>query len=164
MIFKKEDINGSIVKSFVTCERQGALVLRKISPLLQDSNIQMGAVYAKMRSESRCFGGIEVDGLDKRGNIVVIEYKKTFSNIVASRMQLLFYMHTMKNEVKCKNIEGYVISEESNEKLHVRLDCESTLEVEDMITSIMILADGKIPKYEYKDICENCAFYLYCSS
>lgn len=157
-----EDINGTIVKSYIACKRQGALAIRSMAPLLQDPNIQMGSVYAKIRGKNRRFGGIEIDEVSKRKHIIVKEYKKTFSNIEASKMQLLYYMYSLKNELKCKSIEGYVISEETDEKLHLVLDGQNTKIVEEMISEIVQLSKGEIPEFEKKELCLRCAHNMYC--
>jgi CRISPR-associated exonuclease Cas4 len=161
-MLKKEDINGTIVKSYIACKRQGALAMRSMAPSLQNSYIQMGSVYAKMRGKSRRFGGIEIDELSKRKHIIVKEYKKTFSNIEASKMQLLYYMYSLKNEINCKSIEGYVISEETDEKLHVVLNKQNKNMVEKMIEEIIQLSKEGIPAFEKKELCLYCAHNLYC--
>ncbi|MCK9549267.1 Dna2/Cas4 domain-containing protein [Aquamicrobium sp.] len=161
-MFRAEDINGTIVKSFIACRRQGALALRRMSPLYQNPDIQMGSVYAKLRNKSARFGGIEIDEVSKNKHIVIKEYKKTFSNIEASKMQLLYYMHSLKNELNCRTIEGYVISEETDEKLHVLLDEQNINIVQEMINDIIQLSKEEIPKIEKKALCLHCAYNLYC--
>lgn len=161
-MFNREDINGTIVKSYIACKRQGALAMRSISPLSQNPDIQMGSVYAKIRGKSKRFGGIEIDEISKGNHLVVKEYKKTFSNIEASKMQLLYYMYTLKNELRCKKVEGYVISEETNEKLHLVLNEQNITIVEKMIEEIIQLSHDSIPEVEKKELCLYCAHNLYC--
>ena len=95
-MFNSENINGTIIKSFIACRRQGWLASRKMSPTRDNINILMGETYSKIRNKNLRVGGIEIDEISKGKHIVVKEYKKTFSNVEASKMQLLFYMYNLQ--------------------------------------------------------------------
>jgi CRISPR/Cas system-associated exonuclease Cas4 (RecB family) len=40
MIFSEDDLNGTIIKSYMACKRQGWLVARKLTPSLSNPYIQ----------------------------------------------------------------------------------------------------------------------------
>lgn len=117
-MFTNEILNGTIIKSYIACKRQGWLASRKLTPLVSNTYIQMGTALSNIRKEtSKRIGNIELDETEKGKHIIIKEYKKTFSNIEASKMQLLFYMKNLKEELNLNKIDGYIISEETNEKL-----------------------------------------------
>lgn len=163
MIFTIEDINGSLVNNFTVCRKKAWLSARRIHANQMNMHLQMGSVYNSARNTQKRFGNIEVDSLSKEKHVIVKEYKKTFSNIEASKQQLIFYMHTLKSELNLKKIEGLIISEETNEKYHIDL----TQDVEDKIVStlqdmVKIINDKKLPVVNNSELCNYCGHNFYC--
>lgn len=163
MIFCESDINGTIVKSFIACKKQGWLAARKLSPISTMESIQIGTAYNNIRNTQRRFGGVEVDEVIKGQHFIVREYKKTFSNIEASKIQLLFYMYSLQKELNLQKIEGYVISEETDEKVYLILDDKNKKVIEKLIKEIIIVIQKTTsPKFELKPLCPTCGHNLYC--
>lgn len=162
-MFTEDELNGTIIKSYVACKRQGWLASRKLSPSLLNPYIQLGTVYSNIRENKRRVGNIEIDEMVKGKHIIVKEYKKTFSNIEASKMQLLFYMKNLKNELNLKKIEGYIVSEETEEKLYVYLDKKNLDLVNKKIKEmISIINQDKAPEFKRTSLCDYCGHNLYC--
>jgi len=163
-MFTKKYLNGTIIKSFMACKRQGWLASRKLSPSLLNPYIQMGISYSNIRGNSkRKLGNIELDEIEKGKHIVVREYKKSFSNIEASKTQLLFYMKILKEELNLRRIDGYVISEETNEKLFLPFNEENEEKLNKLIDEILVaLNDNKIPKFTRTKLCDYCGHNMYC--
>ncbi|MDQ1339791.1 MAG: CRISPR-associated exonuclease Cas4 [Campylobacterota bacterium] len=159
-----ENISGTIVNSYVACKRKSWLTSRNISALKQNLHILMGSAYADNRENTtRQFGGIEIDEISKGKHVFVKEYKKSFSNIEASKMQLLFYMYTLKKELNLKKVEGFVISEETNEKAYLLLDDENTKKVENLISDVLrVVNDERPPVFERTALCLHCGHNFYC--
>lgn len=158
------DINGTIVKSFVACKRQGWLAARKLAPLISNSYIQMGTTLAQNRkSKASRIGNIEIDELCNGEHLIVKEYKKTFSNLEASKMQLLFYMDTLKSELNVSKIDGYIISEETSEKYFVSLDKKNKIALDELTQELLMTVNGvKAPEFEKKELCMYCGHNIYC--
>lgn len=156
-------IGGSLINSFVVCHRKAWLQARNIHTNQFDANIQIGKVYSKLRNTEKRFFNIAIDKLDKDSTLVVTEYKKTFSNIEASSMQLLFYMGSLKKELGIKKISGYIISEETNEKLYLDFTEKEELRLNGVIqNAISIINQEHIPTFTEMPICRFCGHNLYC--
>lgn len=163
-MFTNEILNGTIIKSYIACKRQGWLASRKLTPLVSNTYIQMGTALSNIRKESsKRIGNIELDEIEKNKHIIVKEYKKTFSNIEASKMQLLFYMRNLKEELNLNKIDGYIISEETSEKLFLSFDTKNEEKINQFIDEILIaLNNNQIPKLTRTKLCDYCGHNFYC--
>lgn len=163
-MFTNEILNGTIIKSYIACKRQGWLASRKLTPLVSNTYIQMGTALSNIRKESsKRIGNIEIDEIEKGKHIIVKEYKKTFSNIEASKMQLLFYMKNLKKELNLNKIDGYIISEETNEKLFLPFDSKNEEKIDKLIDEILVaLNNSQIPKFTRTKLCDYCGHNIYC--
>lgn len=163
-MFTNEILNGTIIKSYIACKRQGWLASRKLTPLVSNTYIQMGTALSNIRKESsKRIGNIEIDEIEKGKHIIVKEYKKTFSNIEASKMQLLFYMKNLKEELNLSKIDGYIISEETNEKLFLPFDSKNEEKIDKLINEILVaLNNNQIPKFTRTKLCDYCGHNIYC--
>lgn len=156
-------LNGTIVKSYMACKRQGWLAARMLSPAKSNPYIQMGTAYADIRGKSKRFGGIEIDEISKKKHIVVKEYKKTFSNIEASKMQLLFYMDSLKDSLQIEQIDGLLISEETDEKISLQLLSENKEKLELLKNEIIeVVKNNRSPEFTRTKLCDYCGHNLYC--
>lgn len=157
------DLTGTLINSYVVCKRKAWLNSRKISPCKSNHFLLMGSSYNSNRTTQKKIGNIEVDEIIKGKYIVVKEYKKTFSNIEASKTQLLFYMKNIKEELNLKKIDGYIISEETNEKIFLPFDLKNEEKINKLIDEILIaLNDNKIPKFARTKLCDYCGHNIYC--
>lgn len=163
-MFTNEILNGTIIKSYMACKRQGWLASRKLTPLVSNTYIQMGTALSNIRKEtSKRIGNIELDETEKGKHIIIKEYKKTFSNIEASKMQLLFYMKNLKEELNLNKIDGYIISEETNEKLFLPFDSKNEEKIDKLIDEILVaLNNSQIPKFTRTKLCDYCGHNIYC--
>ena len=164
VLFTSEILNGTIIKSYMACKRQGWLASRKLTPLVSNTYIQIGTALSNIRKESsKRIGNIELDEIEKGKHIVVKEYKKTFSNIEASKMQLLFYMKNLKEELNLSKIDGYIISEETNEKVFLPFDSKNEEKIDKLINEILVaLNNNQIPKFRRTKLCDYCGHNMYC--
>lgn len=163
-MFTINELNGTIIKSYMACNRQGWLASRKLTPLTSNIFIQMGTSLSDTRQESRKrIGNIELDEIVKGKHIIVKEYKKTFSNIEASKMQLLFYMKNLKEELNLTKIDGYIISEETSEKMFLPFDSKNEEKINKFIDEILVaLNNNQIQKFTRTKLCDYCGHNMYC--
>ena len=157
------DLTGTLINSYVVCKRKAWLNSRKINPNKSNSFLLMGSSYNKNRTTQKRIGNIELDEIVKGKHIVVKEYKKTFSNIEASKMQLLFYMKNLKEELNLNKIDGYIISEETNEKMFLPFDSKNEEKINKLIDEILVaLNNNQIPKFTRTKLCDYCGHNMYC--
>ena len=162
-MINKIDLTGTLVNSYVVCKRKAWLNSRKINPNKSNSFLLMGSSYNSNRTTQKRIGNIELDEIEKGKHIIVKEYKKTFSNIEASKMQLLFYMKNLKEELNLNKINGYIISEENNEKLFLPFDSKNEEKIDKLIDEILVaLNNNQIPKFTRTKLCDYCGHNMYC--
>lgn len=162
-MINKIDLTGTLVNSYVVCKRKAWLNCRKINPNKSNSFLLMGSSYNSNRTTQKRIGNIELDEIEKGKHIIVKEYKKTFSNIEASKMQLLFYMKNLKEELNLNKIDGYIISEETNEKLFLPFDSKNEEKIDKLIDEILVaLNNNQIPKFTRTKLCDYCGHNMYC--
>lgn len=156
-------LTGTLVNSYVVCKRKAWLNSRKINPNKSNSFLLMGSSYNSNRTTQKRIGNIELDEIEKGKHIIVKEYKKTFSNIEASKMQLLFYMKNLKEELNLNKIDGYIISEETNEKLFLPFDSKNEEKIDKLIDEILVaLNNNQILKFTRTKLCDYCGHNMYC--
>lgn len=162
-MFSEALITGGIVNGFIVCKKKAWLLGRHISPESSNENLLMGKVLGGIHGEPRRIGNIEVDEVRSSGHFIVKEYKKTFSNLKASEAQLLFYMKEIKEDTKCKSIEGYVVSIEDDKKHWVEYNRENEAYIENLCAEIVSIVSKTVsPPVLNNAVCHHCGHNLYC--
>ncbi|MDO5045992.1 Dna2/Cas4 domain-containing protein [Campylobacter sp.] len=164
-MFDEQDITGTLVNYFTTCKREAWLYAHHIHADQEDENILMGRAISQMKEDNLqdfAFSNLKFDKLSKeRGHYLVTEYKKSMKNPQAGKMQLLFYMYILKIGLNLKEINGRLISGKSVFFIDGSEDNFNTMK--DVLSDIVSLVNSqKAPKFEYKKICDNCAYKNYC--
>jgi CRISPR-associated exonuclease Cas4 len=163
LMLSEEMITGTLVNSYMVCKRKAWLHARNISPTSSNSYIQMGAALGRIKGGERRFGNIEVDEITKDGHILLREYKKTFSNLLASEAQILFYMKTIKKDTGCMKISGHIISLENNQKKWIDFNRANEKYINEIIKNILILCSkGVPPPVLNNEVCVCCGHNTYC--
>jgi CRISPR-associated exonuclease Cas4 len=163
MYFLASDLTGTLINCYTLCHKKAWLQARHISPTRENSHLQMGSSLSKIRGTQERMGNFEVDEIKKGKHITIKEYKKTFSNIEASTTQLLLYMLNVKQELKCKKIDGFVISEETNEKKFVPFTIAAEKTILDICSDAVSLISNDTPPVTIETkVCMYCAHNLYC--
>lgn len=165
MSFTQNEITGTLVNYFFTCKREAWLYAHHIHADQSDENMLMGKALSELKEgklQDFPYSNLKFDKVAKeRGHYVITEYKKSFKNPAAAKMQLLFYMYVLKNSLKLKIIKGKVIS--GKKVLVVNGNEENFLLMKQCLEDIEILVNARqSPQFEYKKICDNCAYGNYC--
>lgn len=165
MSFTKEEITGTLVNYFATCKREAWLYAHHIHADQNDENVLMGKAISELKDtklQDFPYSNLKFDKLSKeRGHYVVTEYKKSFKNPKSAKMQLLFYMYILRNSLGLKIVKGKVIS--GKKVLAIDGNEENFSKIVHYLEDIQILAnEPKPPIFEYKKICDNCAYRNYC--
>ena len=159
-----ELLNGTIVNYYFSCKREAWLMFHNISADEWDENIIKGRALADKKDEKHNFMEyLKFDKIEKkRGHFEVTEYKKSLKNPLAASKQLLFYIFLLKKAFpKLKIIKGYVKSK--NKKIIVQVSEEILLNFEvELLQIVEYIQTEKPPVFEYKKLCNNCAYNNYC--
>jgi len=164
-MFTPDLITGTLINYYTTCKREAWLYAHHIHADQNDENILMGKSMAEIKETKLHdfpFSHLKIDKLSKeRGHYMITEYKKSLKNPEAAKMQLLFYMYVLKNGLKLKQVRGKVISKrkviavEGNE-----INFQQMQQILEQITELVNTATA--PPFQYKKICEGCAYNNYC--
>jgi CRISPR-associated exonuclease Cas4 len=164
-VFTQDLITGTLVNYYATCKREAWLYAHKIYPDEYDDNILMGRTLAELKEaklQDFPFSHLKFDRIEKqRGHYRITEHKKTLKNPEAAKMQLLFYMYVLKEGLKLKVISGKVVS---SKKAFAVEGTESNFALmEQTLEAICTLVNTPAPPpFEYKKICDGCAYRTYC--
>lgn len=164
-MFPIDLITGTLVNYYATCKREAWLYSRQIHADQNDDNVLMGKTLAELKEtklQDFPFSHLKFDRIEKRrGHYLITEHKKSMKNPEAAKMQLLFYLYTLKIGLKLKAVNGKVVSgrktilvegnEANMQKMEVLMDEMSTF-----------LGRKTPPPVEYKKICDGCAYRTYC--
>lgn len=160
------NINGTLINYYFHCKRQCYLFANRINMEDNSEDVRIGRVLHEIRQKNEKNTEIKYDNMiiDKITQKNIEEYKKSDSDTVASKMQLLFYLKNL-NEKGIEK-EGKLIFEQKNKKEKMQkvvLNDESKKELEECITAIKkLISEEKVPDIEKKKSCKNCAYYEYC--
>ncbi|MSN95803.1 Dna2/Cas4 domain-containing protein [Campylobacter sp. FMV-PI01] len=164
MTFSQENITGTLVNYYATCKREAWLYSRKIHARQDDENILMGKVLADLKENLHDFpySNLKFDKIAKqKGHYIITEYKKTLKNENAAKMQLLFYIYTLKNSLNLKKIYGKIIS--GKKVIKVDDDSENFKLMGELLNEMSKFLSTKIPPKVIKSkFCKSCAYNDYC--
>lgn len=158
--------NGTLVWYYSICKREVWLMARQIIPDQKDVNIDIGRflhenTYNRDKKEI-AFGHVKFDIFQKtKDGIVIGEIKKSSRAAEASKMQLLYYLYTLKRAgLKARGVLKYP-DEKKNED--VVLDEEAEKKLRACVEDIEVIASSDVPPAPVKTrYCKNCAYREYC--
>jgi len=164
----KIKITGNIIQYNYICKRKVWLSSRQISPDQDNHHLEIGrfiglSTYKREKKEIRLENiVVDISKLDKE-KIVVGEVKKSSKSREAAKMQLAFYLHTLK-EYGIDAI-GELLFPTEKKKEKVVLDEELTHKLEIAIGEIESIAAQYIPPSAIRiRYCTNCAYREFCWS
>jgi len=162
-------INGTLISYYIICKRKLYLHAHNITCEDNSQLVKIGKFYHEERKEQKNLKKelleIELDNvkIDQIGDEYVVEFKKKNSDIEAARMQLLYYLHILKQH----GIErkGRLQFKESRNSEEVILDKQSEANLKEIIKEIKILLRSRdIPPVMNKRKCRKCAYFEFCYS
>lgn len=153
-------VTGTLVKNFFHCKRQAFLFFYGLN--FESESMRIGEI---LHEEKGCdefvFDGIRVDKIDfKRREIV--EFKKSFSNLEGSCMQVLFYLFVLRG--KGLFFSGRIVDLEFGDEYEVVLDDESLGRLKLFLSELQEFLRGECPDVKRGDRkgCEKCSFFEFC--
>ncbi len=161
-----DGVTGTLIWYYFICQREVWLMSRQLTPDQNDENIEWGR-FLQTHSYNRekkevAWDSVKMDTLSSRkGELVVAEVKKSSSFLKSSRMQLLFYLYTLK--LAGVEATGELRFPEEKRKELVTLDEAAEQELCEAIHKIKyIIAQDKPPKPEKNKYCGTCAYREFC--
>ncbi len=161
-------ITGNIVQYYFICKRKIWLSSRQISPDQDNAHLELGrfiseTTYKRNKKEIRLENIIvDLSKLDSE-KVVVGEVKKSSKASEAARMQLAFYLYTLREYGI--DAEGELLFPKEKKKEKVLLDEGLTQKLENAIEEIKTIAAGDVPPPAVKiRYCTNCAYREFCWS
>lgn len=160
------DITGSNFNYYANCKRQLWISMHHINMEIYNEDIGLGKLIEdttyQRRSEKHkqvLLENIKVDFIDTKKK-VLHETKKSSKNIKNAIMQMKFYLYTIGG-----SYTGLIEVPTERFKQVVTLTDDDKKEIENIISEINIIYNGKCPKIEREMVfCEKCSFFDFCYS
>lgn len=153
-------ITGTLIKNFFHCKRQAYLYYYGIN--FENEFTKIGDVLHKEQNSFEfSFDFIKIDKMDFL-NKQIVEYKKSSSNFLGSKAQVLFYLNFLKS--KGLFFFGKIIDLDFGCEYVICLDSKNQVFLNQVLEDIKILLSNKeFPKglMSFKK-CKNCSFFDYC--
>jgi len=151
-------ITGTLIKNYYHCKRQAYLYYYGLN--FWNESMRIGQLmHNEKKGRELIFEKIKID--DIKDNIL-IEYKKTSSNLDGSIFQLLYYLKYFKS--KGLILKGKIIDLTYNKEYLILLTKDKEQELDNLIINIENILLKKEPpnKLSKKKECKDCSFIDYC--
>lgn len=157
---------GTLVNYYFHCKRQCYLAGNRLNFEDNSELVKIGKALHESKLEGdKTEISIENIKIDKIQGDYLIEYKKSNSDIEASKWQLYYYLYTLKKvgiEKKGKLI-CYEKANQNPKTLELILTADVEAELERISESIGdLLSQDEIPMEKPTKRCGKCAYYTYC--
>lgn len=159
-------VTGTDIWYYYICPREVWLMKHQIAPDSEDENLEIGRFiheyrYGRSKQELE-IGSIKIDRLaNRKGHLVVQEVKKSSRFMKSAKMQLLYYLYTIRQMgIEAK---GELLFPEERKKEVVEWTEAAQQELEQAIADIRRIARMPVPPPPKKiSFCAKCAYREYC--
>lgn len=161
-------LGGTLIHDYTICPRQVWLGAHAISPDEDDSNLVIGRfLHDRAASHSHfrtVVGHSRFDAaVNRDGDLVVLEIKKSTRTLYAARMQLAFYLLELNRHGV--HARGEIRIPEERRKIPVELTPELVAEVEQTEEAVRALVAEPLPPQARRiPWCSRCAYRDFCWS
>ncbi|MBA9083568.1 CRISPR-associated exonuclease Cas4 [Fontibacillus solani] len=160
-------ITGTMVNYYVHCRRQCWLFANGMNFEDDSEDVRIGKVLHELKNESKSGREIAIEGIkvDKLTDQYVTEFKKSDSDIEATKWQTIYYMYVLKQ--KGMDRKGSIQFMERNKQDGTTISLELDKETEQHLISMLeemeqyLVQDQPDPAVLDKK-CKRCAYYAYC--
>lgn len=162
------NITGTIINYYFHCKRQCYLFAKNMNLENNSEDVRIGKVLHEIKNIDKNTNEVKLENiaLDKINDKYVIEFKKSDSDPIATKMQLLFYLKKLKEKgiIRKGKIKFY---EKNNKNDFVQEEFELDIENEQIIANAEkdikeLLNSENIPQVTKIKGCKKCAYYDYC--
>jgi CRISPR-associated exonuclease Cas4 len=168
MKFRIEDITGTMVNYYFSCERQLWLFSRYIKMEETSDLVLMGKIIHeksyKRKKKELIIDGIKLDFIEKKkGSLIIHEVKKAKSNPEAHKYQLLYYLYYLNKKGITAN--GEINYPEQKRSEHFTWDDKYKDEIEKILEKILIVINKEcVPSPVKSKLCTKCSYNDFCWS
>lgn len=159
-------ITGTIVNYYFHCQRQCYLFANRINLEENSEDVRIGRIIHEIKAENTSDSEIKFENiaLDNINSKYVIELKKSDSDVVASTMQLLFYLKVLKQKGIIRQGKLKFAEKNQDEKVEIiELTEENEKDLDNYLLQIDKLLNSATPPEVVKiKGCKKCAYYDYC--
>jgi len=162
-------ITGSLIESFLICERQAWLMAHQVTPDQDHPYLEIGRLIDEESfTEEKKKISLEnmiIDLIKTENKTLIIgEIKKSSKAQDMAKLQLAFYLYSLKNNYGIK-VDGILIFPKEKRRVRVILDKELEEKIEDTIKKVEILIYRERPPLPQKiPYCKLCAYREFCWS
>jgi len=161
-----QNVTGTLIWYYYICKREVWLMARELNPFQEDEFLEIGRLiqdesYRREKKEIS-FGNIKIDLVkNEKGELVISEIKKSSKALQSAKMQLIFYLYTLKKHgISAK---GELLFPKEKKKETVELTDELKEEIKTAISNIQELIKKDLPPEPKKNnFCKTCAYYEFC--
>jgi CRISPR-associated exonuclease Cas4 len=159
-------ITGTDIWYYYICKREVWLMKHQIAPDQEDESLDIGRLvsetYYQRNKKEFSIGNIVVDRVRQEdGQLVIGEVKKSSRYMKSAKMQLLYYLDTLRQMgIEAK---GELLFPEERKKETVEWTEEAKQELERAMEDIRRIARMLVPPAPEKiHFCGKCAYREYC--
>lgn len=157
-------VSGVQVAYFFICRTKLWLFSHNIRQEKGYENVELGKILHENRYTNEkkeiAVGSTKYDFVRIGNSIEIHEVKKSDKLELSSRMQLLYYIFTLKeNGVEATGVLDYPLM---NKHKKIYLDEEAQVNIKNAIVSIIKIISGSTPQPEFKNYCKSCSYFDFC--
>lgn len=161
-----DKITGTLIWYFHICKREVWLMARELNPDEDNPFLELGRFFSEesyQREKKEIeIGNMKIDLLKKGSSKVVIgEVKKSSRFEESAKMQLIFYLHRLKQAGV--EAEGELLIPKERKRIPVTLDDNAEEELKQAESEILkIISSDTLPEATKIKYCRNCAYREFC--
>ncbi|AUI36570.1 CRISPR-associated protein Cas4 [Geobacillus sp. FSL K6-0789] len=159
-------VTGTDIWYYYICPREVWLMKHQIAPDQEDEALELGRflseTYYQRDKKELSIGHIVIDRIrQEEGELIIGEVKKSSSYSQSARMQLLYYLDTLKRAgIEAK---GELLFPKERKKERIEWTEKARSELERAVADIRRIARMPVPPPPKKiSFCGKCAYREYC--
>lgn len=161
------NVKGSMLNSYIICPRQAWMCVHGISGDKDNDFLREGLyiheqAYQKNHEKEKAFGENVIDTVqNKEGKLIVGEVKKSSKCIESARVQLLYYLYSLKQQGI--DAEGVLQFPEEKKVEKVILDEAGIRKVEQILLECeAVVSQERPPQPRWTGCCMKCSYCECC--
>ncbi|MMZ61726.1 hypothetical protein D3C76_627720 [compost metagenome] len=160
-------ITGTMVNYYVHCRRQCWLFANGLNFEDDSEDVRIGKVLHELKNESKSGREIAIEGIkvDKLTDQYVTEFKKSDSDVEATKWQTIYYMYVLKQKGMDRkgSIQFMERNRQDSKTILLALDEETEGQMISILEEMERYLDQDQPDPAVLDKkCKRCAYYAYC--
>ena len=160
-------VNGTLINYYFHCKTQCWLSANRINLEDNSEDVRIGRVLHEINEEKSKKSEVSIDNIkiDKITRDYLVEVKKSDSNPIAVKWQVLLYLYKLKQKgIEKKGKIEYIEKRRGSKKVEM---VELTLENEKELLGVLkeieeLISRDKPPEVVMRRDCKRCAYYEYC--